>query len=268
MTERRAKTLVLQQVTKSFGGVYALRRVDAVFEPGIVTCIIGSNGAGKTTLLGVCSGFVAPDHGEVTYDGRRIERLSPHRIARLGVGRLFQDVRLFHHLSVLENVAVADQESRGEHPIAALLWPLIGGHHERENLLRARRHLDFVGLADRADQPSEHLSFGQQKLLAIARLRNSNVQCMLLDEPTSGLSPTMVSRMISAIRALAEEDRTIIVVEHNLAVVRELASWVYVMEDGVIKARLSPGEIEGDTILGALTNVADGTAPSATPAPE
>lgn len=261
-------TLALDQVTKSFDGVCALNCVNAVFDPGSVICIIGPNGAGKTTLFAVASGFVRPDHGEVTYAGRPITRLSPHRIARLGLGRLFQDLRLFRHLSVLENVAVANQELRGEHPLASLLWPLIGGHHERKNLLCARRHLEVAGLTDCADQPAEYLSYGQQKLLAITRLLNSNMQCMLLDEPTVGLSPAMVSRVISVIRALAEEGRTIVVVEHDLAVVRELADCVYVMEDGVIRARLSPSEIESGTILIASTNVDDGTAPLAAPPEE
>jgi len=169
-------------------------------------------------------------------------------------------VRLFRRLSTLENVTVADQRSRGEHPLAAAVWPLIGGRHERENILRARDHLDFVGLADRADKPAKWLSFGQQKLLAISRLLNCGAQCMLLDEPTAGLSPNMVAQVVSTIRALANKNRTIVVVEHNLTVVRALCDWAYIMDDGNITAR-----VRADEIAQRLGRNASGIAASESP---
>lgn len=249
MLSTDTEELEVREVTKSFGGTRALDGVSVGFERGRVTCVIGPNGAGKTTLFNAVSGLIPVDRGDVLYKGASLGRLPPYAIARLGVGRLFQDVRVFKRMTLLENVAAAHKESRGEMPWAALLWPLIGGQEEEENLKKAKAHLEFVGLAELADQWAEHVSYGQQKLMAIARLLNNGAECFLLDEPVAGVNPVMVEKLLGVIRRLAEGGKTVVVIEHNLGVVRELADWVYLMDNGRIEAFGPPSEILRDSAL-------------------
>jgi len=235
--------LELRGVKKSFGGVRALDDVSVVFESGRVTCLVGPNGAGKTTLFNVVTGFLAVDAGEVLLAGRQLGGLAPHEVARLGVGRLFQDVRVFSKMSLLDNVAVAGKHSGGETVLAGILWPLVGGGFERTNLERSKQYLELVGLSDCVEKWAEHLSYGQQKLLAIARLLNSGADCVLLDEPTAGVHPLMVARLTKVIRTLAELGKTVVVIEHNLRWVEEIGEWAHFMVDGRIETSGLPAEV-------------------------
>jgi ABC-type branched-subunit amino acid transport system ATPase component len=244
--------LELRGIAKAFGGNCALRDVSVGLEHGLVTCIVGPNGAGKTTLFNVVSGFVTPDTGEVLYRGRRINGLPAHEVARLGIGRLFQDVRVFTRMTLLENVTVASKRNVAENPAVALCWPWIGGKEEKENIERARGYLEFVGLAELASYCAEDVSYGQQKLLAVARLLNNDADCFLLDEPTAGVNPERVIDLLTVIRKLAESGHAVVVIEHNLQSVRQLADWVYVMDAGSIEAFGSPSEVLHDSALQRL----------------
>lgn len=241
-------TIACQDLTKAFGGLRAVDGVDADFEAGKVTALIGPNGAGKTTLFHLMTGFLRPDAGQVLYQGRRIDGLPPWRIARMGIGRLFQDVRVFARLSALDNVQIAFRRQPSESPLGAVLWNLLARDREAALIEEARRLLSFVGLLEYERTPAEDLSYGQQKLLAIARLLAMGSDVLLLDEPTAGVQPTMVRQILDLIRRLAhEEGRTVVVIEHNMNVVLEVADWVYFMNEGQIVAFGLPQEVLADT---------------------
>jgi branched-chain amino acid transport system permease protein len=244
--------LELFNVSKNFGGVYAVTDVNVGFDEGQITCIIGPNGAGKTTLFNIISGSLGADGGEIRLHDQKLNNLPLHEVARLGIGRLFQDVRVFGKMTVLENVCVAWKHNPGERVNLAPFWPLLGGKQERANRERAIEFLAFVGLEKYVDSMAEQLSYGQQKLVAIARLLNNDATCLLLDEPTAGVNPKMVKDLLDIIRKLAMQGHIIVVIEHDLNNVRELGDWVYLMEQGQIEAFGTPDEMLRDTSLKRL----------------
>lgn len=244
--------LELENVSKSFGGIRAVDGVSIGFDAGKVTGLIGPNGAGKTTLFNLISGFLHPDEGDIQYHERSIVGLTPWHIARMGIGRLFQDVRVFNRMTVLENVMVAFEHRMGESWFKALfLRPKV---MRQENALRERAMelLEFVGLAKHAHSFAEDLSFGQQKLLSIARLLAADADVLLLDEPTAGVSPQMIEPLLTLIRKLAEGGKTPIVIEHNMNVIMEVCDWVYFMDDGQVIAFGLPDEVLNDREVRAV----------------
>jgi ABC-type branched-subunit amino acid transport system ATPase component len=247
--------LEIDNLCKHFGGVTALDDVSLDFPAGQVTAVIGPNGAGKTTLFNVVAGFVSADHGVVRIveqeGGKSVNRaitgLPPHKIAQAGVGVLFQDIRIFGHLSALENVAVGAGSQLGERPLAAVFRDKSVSNREREVIDDAYRHLDFIGLADKAHVWAGNLSYGQQKLVAIARLLAADSRILLLDEPTSGIHPDMIQRLLKLIAQLASDQRrAVIMVEHNLNVVREVGDWIYLMARGRVEIFGKPAEVLRD----------------------
>ncbi len=225
-------TLECRDLSKAFGGVRAVDGVNASFEAGKVTALVGPNGAGKTTLFHLMSGALAPDEGEVLFQGRRIDGQPPWAVAQMGVGRLFQDVRVFPKLTAAENLLVAGREVPGEGVLGALFTRRK--EEERRRAAGARRWLEAVGLLEYEHEPAEALSYGQQKLLAMARLLAAAAEVLLLDEPTAGVNPQLIDRLLEVIRGLAAEGRTVVLIEHNMTVVLEVADWVYFMDDGEV----------------------------------
>ena len=227
-------------LSKRFGGVVALDAVSVEFHPGSITALVGSNGAGKSTLFNVIGGLITPDSGEVTIGNGmevRLTGLPPHAVSRQGVGMLFQDVRVFRKLSALENVAVGAAAQVGERPLYSLLRRGAARRREHEVLELARQHLEFVGLSDKAHLWAEKLSYGQQKLLAIARLLAGDAKILLLDEPTSGVHPDRIDHLLDRIQRLADDyARTVIMIEHNHEVVARISDRVYQLEAGRIVA--------------------------------
>jgi len=238
--------LEVEEVTKAFGGLKAVENLSLAFPRGKITSLIGPNGAGKTTLFNLISGFLKPDTGEIRYRGRRIDGLSPGVIARLEIGRLFQDVRVFSRMTVLDNLLVAKKEHPGENPLNVLFARRKVFEAERGALAEAEKWLEFVGLARSKEQLAETLSYGQQKLLAIARLLAGGFDLLLLDEPTAGVSPTMVKAILETIRRLVDQGKTVILVEHNMTVVLEISDWVYFMDEGKMVSFGLPEEVLGD----------------------
>jgi len=236
-------TLVIENVSKRFDGVAALDNVSLACEPGRITGLVGPNGAGKTTLFHLATGFLRPDHGRILYNGTRLDRCSPWQIARLGVGRLFQDVRVFPRLSVLDNVRVAGGPQPGENPLRALLQQGRVRAAEQRNTEAAREWLAFVGLSDAAERPAEQLSYGQQKLLALASLLAGDATLLLLDEPTAGVSPPMVAQILDCLRRLRDAGRTLVVIEHDREVLAALCDTVCLLENGRVVAQGTPAEL-------------------------
>ena len=250
--------LETNSLNKHFGGVAALVDVSLEFPAGQVTAVIGPNGAGKTTLFNAIAGFIRPDSGSVRLVGGNgthaspieLTGSSPQEIARHGVGVLFQDIRVFSHLSALENVAVGAARQTGENPFLAMFRPGSVSREDRANLDAARAHLEFVGLAEKAHLWAGNLSFGQQKLVALARLLAADSRALLLDEPTSGIHPDMIDKILGLIERLADEHgKAVIMIEHNLNVVRRVGDWVYLMNRGRLEVFGKPSEVLRDESL-------------------
>ncbi len=236
--------LELDSVTKSFGGVKAVDDVTFGFSKGKVTSLIGPNGAGKSTVFHLTTGFLKPDSGLILFKGVMLNGLHPWQIAQKGIGRLFQDVRVFNKLSCLDNVLLALSNGKDESPFSFLhRLNENNGTGNREN---ARRWLAFVGLAEKENSYADDLSFGQQKLLAIARLLAGGSEALLLDEPTAGVNPVMIKKILDVIRRLTKEGKTVVVIEHNMNVVLEISEWVWFMDEGKIVSFGLPEDVLGD----------------------
>lgn len=226
---------------KSFGQVQALAGLWIEFQPG-VTAIVGPNGAGKTTLLNVLTGFLKPDRGRCLVGARDITGLSPDRIARMGIARTFQDLRLITQVSVLENVLLAMPPERGER----LFWALFGGgraasedraREEARNLLRS------VGVEQKASSLAGEISYGQQKLLSLACCIASCASIVLLDEPVAGLDVVVASQVMNILRRLGSDGKVTVFIEHDISAVRCVADVVVVMDEGRIVAQGRPEEV-------------------------
>jgi len=235
----------LDQVTTGYSEKTVLHDINMCFEQGKITALIGPNGAGKTTAFNLISGLLLPDSGGVTFNGKRLSGLKPWHVASLGIGRLFQDVRLFRKMTVLENVMAAFQHQGGESLWRMMLAPWTETRPESKRKEQAMQLLEKVGLTEKADSLAENLSFGQQKLVAIARLLAADAKVWLLDEPTAGVNPVMVQQLLTTIRQLARE-RTIIFIEHTMGIVRDLADEVIFMAAGKMMSSGSPQEVLAD----------------------
>ena len=228
-----SNSLVLNNVGKRFGDIWALRGVRVSVPAGKITAFIGPNGAGKTTLLHVIAGTLKPDEGSVHFQGADISGLPSYEIARMGIGRQFQDVRIFGGLSVLDNVVI------GLIPhVCQDSWRAWFGTRKvrltlKEYQEKSLRWIEHVGLQDDWQRNARDLSFGQQKLLSLARLFACGFNFLLLDEPTSGVNPKMIVKITELIReAVTKRGVTVALVEHNMTVVADLAYWIHFFNEG------------------------------------
>jgi ABC-type branched-subunit amino acid transport system ATPase component len=235
--------LRVENVGKRFGDFVALHDVNITCALGKVTALVGPNGAGKTTLFHVIGGTLTPDTGKVFLNDLDITGLPPYKIARRHVGRLFQDVRVFPDLSVIENVQVSFLH-RSDFKLSTTLAWWRAEAREKDRRERTMKWLEFVGLADKADMPAGELSYGQQKLLALARIVALRPALLLLDEPTAALSPAMTKKMVELIKRLvAEQKLTTVLIEHNMGVVRDLADYIYFLHEGTVHTHGSQKEV-------------------------
>jgi ABC-type branched-subunit amino acid transport system ATPase component/ABC-type branched-subunit amino acid transport system permease subunit len=242
--------LSCKDLHKSFGGLVAVNGVDLSLMEGKITAIIGPNGAGKTTVFNMLSGFVAPTKGEVTFKGKNIVGLAPPEIARLGIARTFQDVRIWPRLTAIENVLASLKDQPGENAIRLFAQPRVSDRKEAENIGYAWHLMERFRLSEKANQLAGELSYAQRKMLALARLRAYDPSIMLLDEPTSGVDPKRLGEFFDQIRGFAEsEHRTICMIEHNMTVVRELADWVLFIDEGRVVAQGTSAEVLGNRTL-------------------
>ncbi|TAN31244.1 MAG: ATP-binding cassette domain-containing protein, partial [Castellaniella sp.] len=218
-------------------------------EAHAVTALIGPNGAGKTTLFNLITGQIVPGTGLVRFNGVEITRFTPQARVHLGVGRTFQDVRLFHNMSVAENIILGMQRLRGEGLAEALFLPWAVRGELRRAYRRATELLERVGLVRFADELAGNLSYGQQKLVAIARLLAAEPEILLLDEPTSGVDPRMLSELVAFLEKLRDSGRTVLLIEHNLDIVRLVATQCAFMESGRVLRVGSTEDILSDSEL-------------------
>jgi branched-chain amino acid transport system ATP-binding protein len=236
-------------VTRRFGGLVALDGVDLDVPCGIVQAIIGPNGSGKTTLLNALSGASHADAGSIRIDGAEIFRLKPHRIARLGLSRTFQNIRIFRELSVLENVEVA----AACHAPSSLFGIVTANARQKETESdierRARGALDLVGLGHRANDLAGALPYAQQRLLEIARALASQPKVMLLDEPAAGMNSTESMALLDTIARLKQSGLTIVLVEHNVRLVMGISDRVAVLDFGKKIADGTPAEVQRNPLV-------------------
>jgi branched-chain amino acid transport system ATP-binding protein len=225
-------------LTKVFGGLQAVSNCSFQVAPGVITGLIGPNGAGKTTAFNMISGVLRPDAGKVSFDGREITGLMPHKVARLGVGRTFQITRELSELTVLENMVVPT--ARGG------LGALLGARTFRSEQERAMDLLDFVGISRLAHEKAKNLSFGQRKLLEFASVLMPDPTLVLLDEPAGGVNPALLERMMDRIKTLNAEGLTFLIVEHNMDVVMTLCESIVVMAHGEVLLQGSPTKVQED----------------------
>jgi len=238
--------LELNNIAKSFDGLFAVRDLSIGFEAGTTTALIGPNGAGKTTLFNIISGLLPPDTGTILFKGENLLGKKPWEIAEAGIGRLFQDIRIFGQMTAEENVMSAFPDQEGE-----LVWKTLFGRRRmqrQEQMLseKTKDLLEFVGLESKIHEPAMELSYGQQKLLAIARLLASDAELLLLDEPTAGVNPAMISELIDLIKKLPDQGKTILVIEHNMNVVLDISDWVYFVDDGQVVSFGLPNDVLDD----------------------
>lgn len=233
----------VEDLAKHFGGIYAVNGVNLALRENQITALIGPNGAGKTTIFNLITGVLTPDRGRVYLRGRDITGKPPNEVANLGMARSFQDTRLFRRLTVLENVAMAVPHQAGENVASLALRPLRSRRDEAETWAKAMAYLELIEMADKANERVANLGYGEQKVVAIARLLATESPVLLLDEPTSGIDPAVLDDMIALVLRLKELGRTICVVEHSLHVVEKLADHVVFMEEGRVTAEGTIAEL-------------------------
>ncbi|MBL8376871.1 MAG: ABC transporter ATP-binding protein [Burkholderiales bacterium] len=238
--------LSVSGVTQRFGGLTAVDNVSFSIAAGEVSAIIGPNGAGKTTLFNLISGFQAPVAGNITFDGQAITGLPPHRVAARGLVRTFQLVQLFPDLSAQQNVE-AGCHLRGSGGLWAALARTPRARRELAEATQvAHELLAFVGLEARADLPAGALTYGQQRLLEVARALAANPRLLLLDEPAAGLNAIETEHLAETIRAIIARGVTVLLIEHDVSLVMRVARKIVVLDFGRKIAEGRPEEVKND----------------------
>jgi branched-chain amino acid transport system ATP-binding protein len=237
--------LELRSVDKIFGGLHAVRGVSFQVEKGAIFGLIGPNGAGKTTLFNVITGVYTPEHGQIMFTGKPIAGLKPALIAERGVARTFQNIRIFRAMTVAENVMVAGHHLHKASLAAAMLR--TRGYDRDEQALTRRAHelLEILGLAELSEEVAGSLPYGSQRRLEIARALMLSPQLLLLDEPAAGMNSQEARTLNEQIRFLRDQlGLTVILVEHNMAVVMNVCETIHVVDHGETIAQGTPREIK------------------------
>jgi branched-chain amino acid transport system ATP-binding protein len=237
----------VEDLSKAFKGLLAVDRYRLQLAAGEILGIIGPNGAGKTTVFNLLTGYLRPTRGRIHFAGRDITHLPPDRIAKLGIGRTFQNIRLFASMTVLDNVKSAQQLHDRDNLLTTLLtWPSFAAR-ERRLEQRSLEQLALFDLADRAETPATSLPYGDQRRLEIVRALALRPRLLLLDEPTAGMSLHESLEVLHLIRRIRDQyDLTIIIVEHNMPVVMQLCERLQVLSYGEIIAKGTPEKVRAD----------------------
>lgn len=260
--------LTIQALTKSFsrkimnsdGGeddeqYWIIKDLFLNVPRGKVIALIGGNGAGKTTLFNIISGFVKPDSGSIIFKGDGCEsellKMQPHLIAQMGLGRMFQDNHIFPEMSVLDNMLIANSLNSSENPVSALLFKKRLKRDEIKRTEKTSQVFDTLfgkgnPFWEKRSVPAGTLSYGQQRLLGLARLFMREYQLLLLDEPSSGVNPEVIEQIKILIRRFTEQNKTVLLIEHNLNVVQDIADFCCYMDQGRITLMGTPADVIGN----------------------
>jgi branched-chain amino acid transport system ATP-binding protein len=241
--------LVVQDLVKVFGGIRAIDGCSFTVRSGSITGIIGPNGAGKSTLFNVISGVLPSQGGHIWLDGRPIEGLAPHQIARLGIARSFQTPREVPDATTLSNMMLVPQDQWGERLSSLFFgWGRIR-HEEGENRAASLKALRQVEIEHQNQTPAGNLSIGQKKLLELARCLLGRPKIALLDEPTAGVNPRLVGDLIATMHEMSKAGVTLMIIEHNMNVVMNLCEQIVVMNRGKVLRQGTPPEIQNDPVV-------------------
>jgi branched-chain amino acid transport system ATP-binding protein len=239
--------LRIDKMSHDFGGLRAVNNYDLNVEPGQIRGLIGPNGAGKTTIFNLITGIYKPTEGEIYLENERITGLEPHRIAGMGIGRTFQNLQLWRHMTVLEHVKMACYSKITYGLIGAFFGTPKRNREEAEIEAKARDLLKVVGVEDIADQVVINLPYGDQRRVEMARALAIEPKILFLDEPTAGMNPEELIQMMEIIRHVHQElGLAIFLIEHRLKMVMELCEVIQTLDFGRVIAEGTPEEIQND----------------------
>ncbi len=238
--------LELRKVTKTFGGVVAAQDVDIAVNEGEIVSIIGPNGAGKTTIFNLISGIYRPTKGDILFDGHSLVGLKPHHVAKLGIARTFQNIRLFRNLTALENVMAGLHVRTKAGALAAVLRTPEQRREEAHISERAQDWLKFMGLLSHRDELAKNLPYGDQRRLEVARALATEPKLILLDEPAAGMNEAETAELMATVRRIRDLGITVVLIEHDMKVVMGISDRVVVLNYGVKIAEGTPAEVQRD----------------------
>jgi branched-chain amino acid transport system ATP-binding protein len=242
-----ANLLVAENVRKEFGGLVAVNDVDFAIPEGGIVSLIGPNGAGKTTFFNMLTGVYKPTAGQIVFDGTNVTGKPPHTITKLGVGRTFQNIRLFPQMTALENVLVGMHARLSSGIVGSVLRLPRVRREERDAHQRARELLRYSGLRGKDEDLSRNLAYGDQRRLEVARALATEPKLLLLDEPTAGMNPKETAAFTEFVAKLREERKlTVLMIEHDMKVVMGISDRVTVLDYGEKIAEGTPHEIQRD----------------------
>lgn len=234
--------LSTKNLSKHFDGVHAVNSLSISFEAGKITSIVGPNGSGKSTLINTLTGIHSIDSGEmIVLDSTHLSKIRAHEIPFYGMTRTFQDVKLFEQMPVLDNILVVLTERS--------IWKSLFEKHSAFHLEKAEEVLKKVGLWEKRNELAKNLSYGQRKLLEIARVLAmvhsgvGDIEVIFFDEPFAGLFPEMIKVVVGVLKELKTQGKAVILVEHNMDLIRELSDYLYVMDSGELLAEGKPNEV-------------------------
>ena len=238
--------LAASGISKRFGGVQALADVSFSITQGEIYGLIGPNGAGKTTLFNLLTGIYAPDSGRFAFDGKNLSGLKPHQVAARGIGRTFQNIRLFANLSVLENVMIGRHVRTRAGVIGAVLRDTATREEESGIERRAAELLDYVGIGGRANEAAGSLPYGDQRRLEIARSLATDPKLLCLDEPAAGMNASETIALRRVLERIRGDGTTLLLIEHDVRLVMNVCNRVLVLDHGERIAEGLPAEVQRD----------------------
>jgi branched-chain amino acid transport system ATP-binding protein len=252
------KLLEVQDILVNFGGVTALNKVNLHVNEGEIAALIGPNGAGKTTVFNIVTGYYTPSSGNVIVDGESVLGLRPYKIARKGLGRTFQNIRLFGDMTAAENVATAADSLNKSGLVGSLFGVPRSRRDEAASMEKAHELLKFIGLDHRALQMAKNLPYGDQRRLEIARALALNPKVLLLDEPAAGFNPQEKVELGQLIRKIRDRGFAVFLIEHDMSLVMDISDRVSVLDFGQKIAEGTPVEIQNNQrVIDAYLGVAE-----------
>jgi len=241
-----AALLETRNLNKHFYGIRALEDFNCKIKTGELLGLIGPNGAGKSTLFNVLTGFIAADSGTATFKNQIVTGLPAYRINQEGISRTFQILRLIEQISVMDNVLLAFKNQPGEKIFKVFFRGKRVARSEKENREKAQALLEDAGLEEKADDPAGTLSYGQQKLLSIVCCLASDPDLLMLDEPVSGINPAMIDKIMKIISGLPERGKSVVIIEHNMDVIKDYCKRVIFMDHGRKICEGTPKEVRNN----------------------